>query len=382
MDAPKEAPPASIESRRSGWPWLALGALILVLAAGRVWLIGHFPEPDGDAQGHLGIAAALLKDPLSVALHWVWLPGYHYLVAGLLAVGVTARGVRLLSCAIAALLPLIVWRYARDTVDATVPRSARFAPFIAASLCAAMPIVNVLGTSAMQETLFTLLVLLTAWSIDTERFALAGGTLAAAALVRYEAWGAVGLLAGLRTLGFFPAIARRLPASLARVCRLPPVVVVPPLVAVAGWLLAHRVADGSWLGFLRELYRFTHEQNASYSRGFVADLLWFPVIEPYYLFGLTLPLFLLGARRAWRTGFVVPLGIYLFLLASYLGKGALGAARYYDSLTPFLCIAAACGACALGERWRPALPLAFAAAFAHLVRLLELSGRWTFHLRW
>ena len=52
----------------------------------------------------------------------------------------------------------------------------------------------------------------------------------------------------------------------------------------------------------------------------------------------------------------MPLGIYLFLLVSYTFKGALGSARYYESLTPFVCISAAYGASVIGERWRSALP--------------------------
>jgi len=36
----------------------------------------------------------------------------------------------------------------------------------------------------------------------------------------------------------------------------------------------------------------------------------------------------------------------------------------------------------VGERWKPATLLAFGAAFVHVVRLLMLLGRWTFHLAW
>jgi hypothetical protein len=200
------------------------------------------------------------------------------------------------------------------TIAPSASKAARLVPFLAGVLCAAMPIVNLLGTSAQQGTLFTILVLVSAWSIDTGRFAIGGAVLAAAAMVRYEAWGAVGLLAGLRALGVFPAVVNRLPSPLARACRLPLVVVVPSLVAIGGWFLAHRLADGTWLGFLRELYRYTHAQREGFHQDRWTDLLWFPVVQPYYLFGLALPLFFLGARRAWRSGFVVPLGIYLFLL--------------------------------------------------------------------
>jgi hypothetical protein len=321
----------------------------------------------------------------------VWPPGYHYFLAALLACGVTADGVRVLNCVFAAAIPFLLWRYGERTVAPGASDAARLAPYLAAVLCAAMPIVNLLGTSAQQETIFTVLVIGTVWAIDAERFAVAGAILAIATTVRYEAWGGVGVLAGLRALGSLPAVQRRLArreasvdegplGEVARACRLPLVVIVPSLVAMGGWFLAHRLADGTWFGFVREIYRYTHIQRDSFHQAFWTELLWFPVTEPYFLFGLTLPLFFLGARRAFRAGFVVPLGIYLFLLASYVGKGVLGSARYYESLTPFVCLAAAYGASVIGERWRRALPVAFAAALAHVVWLLVLTGRWTFHV--
>ncbi|MGO8995897.1 MAG: hypothetical protein ACLQVI_21500, partial [Polyangiaceae bacterium] len=240
-----------------------------------------------------------------------------------------------------------------------------------------------LGTSAQQGTLFAILVLSTVWSIDTGRFAIGGVALAVAVMVRYEAAGAIALLAGLRLAGCFAPIARRVPAPLADLCRAPLALVAPPVLAVLAWLIAHRVADGSWFGFLHEIVRYTHAQRQTYfHQDPWTDFLFFPVVQPYYLFGLTLPLFLLGIRRAWRSGFVVPLGIYLFLLSSYMFKDVLASGRYYESLTPYLCIAAAHGAVVVGERWRPATVLAFGAAFVHVVRLLMLNGRWTFHLAW
>jgi hypothetical protein len=158
------------------------------------------------------------------------------------------------------------------------------------------------------------------------------------------------------------------------------VVFVPSILAVAAWLLAHRVADGTWLGFLMELYRYTRVQRESFHQDRWTDLLWFPVLQPYYIFGLTLPLFFLGIRRAWRVGFTVPLGIWLFLVGSYTFKGVLGSGRYYESLTPFECLAAGYGVAVLGERRRWAQPLAFAAALAHVTWLLVRTGRWTFHV--
>ncbi len=379
--SPHAARPTPSSSTRR---WLALGAIVVATTAARFWIIRHFPEPDSDAKGHLGIAHALLSDPLRVALHWVWPPGYHYFLAALLALGVTADGVRVLNCALAGFIPFLVWRYGERTLAPSASSPARLAPFLAGVLCAVMPIVNLLGTSAQQETLFTLLVLGTVGGIDSGRFALAGATLALATMIRYEAWGAVGVLCALRAVGFVPSVTRRLPPRVAAACSMPLVLVAPSLLAIGGWFLAHRVADGTWLGFIREIYRYTHIQRESFHQAFWTELLWFPVTEPYLIFGLALPLFFLGARRAFRVGFVVPVGIYVFLLASYIGKGVLGSARYYESLTPYVCLSAAYGASVIGERfgarWRGALPVAFAAVLAHVVWLLLLTGRWTFHL--
>ncbi len=365
------------------WGWVVLGAVVLVTTLGRVWVIAHYPEPDGDAKGHLGIARALLEDPFRVAIHWVWPPGYHYLLAGLLGLGLTDQGVRYLNCGLAAVLPFLVWRYGESIAPPLPSRLARLAPLSAGVLCAAMPVVNLLGTSAQQGTLFAILVLSSVWGVDRGRYLLAGLALAAAVMVRYEAAGAIALIVGLRIVGCSPAIARRLPAPFADACRVPLAVVAPPVAAVVGWLLAHRIADGTWLGFVREIYRYTHAQRQTYfHQDAWTDFFFFPVVQPYYLFGLTIPLFLIGARRAWRLGFVVPLGIYLFLLGSYTLKGVLASGRYYESLTPYLCIAAAHGAVVVGEKWRPATLIAFGAAFVHVVRLLLLNGRWTFHLAW
>jgi hypothetical protein len=351
---------------------LALAIVLTVLL--RLWLIRHFPEPDTDAPGHLGIARALLTDPTNIALHWVWLPAYHFVLAGLLLLGFDANAIRVLNCALAALVPVLVLGYGRRVADPTEGSSSRHVPWMAAVLCALSPLVNLLGTSAQQETLFTLLVLGAVWSIDEGRFVLAGAILALASLIRYETWGAVVLLLALRAAGGVPAITARLPARIARACRWPLVISVPSVVAVGAWLFAHKLREGAWFGFLRELYRYSHVQRDALHRG----VLWFPVEQPLFVFGsIVAVLFFAGLRRAWRPSHVVPLGIYLFLVGAYVFKGALGSARYYESLTPFVALSAAHGACWLGERWRWLAPAVFLAASLQLTSLSAQLFLWT-----
>jgi hypothetical protein len=87
-------------------------------------------------------------------------------------------------------------------------------PLMAAVLCAVSPLVNLLGASAQQETLFSLLVLGTVWSIERRRFMLSGALLAFAAMIRYEAWGAVAMLVAAYAIGRIPPLSKRLPAPM------------------------------------------------------------------------------------------------------------------------------------------------------------------------
>jgi hypothetical protein len=140
---------------------------------------------------------------------------------------------------------------------------------MAAALCAVSPLVNLLGTSAQQETVFTLLVIGAVWAVDTPRFPLAGLILGVASLVRYEVWGAVVLLIALRLLAALAVLdvvrpaALRLPPRIGRAFRLPLVIIAPSLIAIGAWLLAHKLREGEWFGSLRELYRYTHAQPSS-----------------------------------------------------------------------------------------------------------------------
>jgi len=334
---------------------VALVMLIVATVAWRLWIIRHYPDPDTDAKGHLGIARALLAHPFNVSIHWVYLPAYHFVLAALEAVGFSSDAIRMVNCVLAATVPLAVLRYARRA------RASRSVALMAAFFCAVSPLVNLLGTSAQQETLFVLLVLGAVHAIDARRFWVAGGLLAIASLVRYEAWGAVALVVACR-LSRRPSL--RFPAS----------VYAPPMIAIGAWLLAHKLSDGQWFGFLRELYRYTHVQRETFQRGPT----WFSLEQPLFVFGWIIALlFFAGVRRAWRASWVLPLGIYLFLQGAWLCKGALGSARYYESLVPFVAIAAAYGVERVSASRRWVATSIFAVAFVQLVMISSRTLPWS-----
>lgn len=330
---------------RFGLPGAAVIVNLLAWVA-RVRAIRLLPEPDPDALAHLEIGQRLLAQPWRLNLHWVWLPGYHYYLYALFSWGTRPEAIRFINAGLSVVLALLLFGYARARSERPV------VPWLAALFCAVAPIVNLMGISAQQETLFSILVLACAWGIEEKRFFSAGLLLAAAAMVRYEAWGAVAMITALGATECWPVIAERLP-RFARGSKQLLVVAAPALLAIFGWLIVQRVASGKWFHTLHELYRFTKNQRTVLSHGIWLDLFWFPVILPLLLWGLALPLAFIGLARAWHRGFLVPAGVTGFLLLSYSSKGSLGSGRYFDALTPFVCLCAAEGILRLSER-RPA----------------------------
>jgi hypothetical protein len=323
-------------------------AVTLVLFLLRLGWILLEPDLDADAYGHFGIGCNLASDPYNLAAHWVWLPLYHYVLALFVRLHLPFAAVRVSASVSSFAIPWVLFDFVDRDDQGVVARDAAIA-------CAATSSTNVLGVSAQQEALFALLVLLVARSIDARKMLRAGLLLACACLVRYEAWGAaVAIAAQGLLLRASPASIRARLGSFGE--PLPPRAFVPPLLAIGSWLLIHRLVDGAWLGFLRELYAFTHMQRAALSRGALFDATWFPITVPLLQFGPALLLLPAGIRASLSRGWIVPAAIYAFLLSSYLGGGSLGGARYYGCLAPFGCAAMAFGVSAWAVRARPIPP--------------------------
>src|ERR1700690_1354456 len=101
---------------RARTPWMV--ALVLVVAALAAWraaCIVAGPDIDTDAYAHHMIARAILADPSDLAVHWVWLPLFHYVQVPLVAAGGTMMHVRWINLVLAAAVPCLLFAYVRRT---------------------------------------------------------------------------------------------------------------------------------------------------------------------------------------------------------------------------------------------------------------------------
>lgn len=305
---------------------VGLAALLIRLA-----IIVATPDVDTDAYGHFKIARALLADPTNLHAHWVWLPGHHYAIWALLHLGATFTAVRVASALVQAAAPFVLYDLVarRGGED---PARSREVALLAALAWTIAPIANRLATSAQAETWFALLIVAGAWAVERRRPWLSGGVLAVACLVRYEAWGVIPALLLYRV-----AHRRDRPAPVGAASFL------LPGAAVIGWIVARRAADGAWLSFLRDTHAFASGVRAAQEGPSLLERVLLPLVLPLRVLGPAVVLVPLGLRRAVRGGWLVPAGVLAFLLASYLGRGALGLERYFTALVPFACVAAAEG---------------------------------------
>jgi hypothetical protein len=336
-------------------PAAILAVALIALAAWRAVCVMTGPDIDTDAYAHHMIARAILADPTDLSVHWVWLPLFHYAQVPLVALGGTMDQVRWINVALTAALPVFVFAYVKRTTSAGPSRA--FAPataMFAALVVAACPIVMQMGTTAQPEPLFALLVFCVAVAFQEGRYWRAAVALAAAVLLRYEAWACLATIAVILVTDWWRPEPRRGQAW---------ITVALPVLAILAWAALRRPVDGQWFGFLGQTREFatgvTHEKSAL-DRGAsgLLDLLYYPLFVPYRVMGPVLPLAAFGVVRTIRQQgyrFVLVLASCLgFITLTWLFRSSLGLDRHFVVVVPLYAIFAAQGAAAIGDgaaRW-------------------------------
>jgi hypothetical protein len=324
-----------------------VAACAAVLAAWRIACVRAGPDVDSDAYGHHMIARQILVDPGDLAVHWVWLPLFHYVQVPLVWLGGPMDTVRFANVALAAAMPIVLFFYVRAQTPDDVGRFARDAVAALATILAALcPIAMQMGTTAQPEPAFALLVLGTAIMLERRRYGWAAAMLAAATMLRYEAWAVV------------PAIAVVFLLERRRNLRVWLVVVVP-LAVIFAWAALRRPVDGAWFAFLSQTRTFANDAMKTKSAldGGAAqlanDLLFYAVSVPWRVMGPTLLLVPLGLWRTWREEghrfVVVFVACLAFVTLSWITRSSLGLDRHFVELVPLYATAAAHGAAIVGE---------------------------------
>jgi hypothetical protein len=357
---------------RPPWTWTVTVTLAIVTTALGVWRASCIlagPDVDTDAYAHHMIARAILDDPRDLAVHWVWLPLFHYLQVPLVALGGTMNDVRWANLVLAAALPVVLFAYVRRTArsgEARMP--ADLTALLAAVFAGACPIGMQMGTTAQPEPLFAILVLGVAVALEEGRDLAAAAMLGAAVILRYEAWAVLVAVAALIALAAAKHV-RRAGASGAA----PPFgpgpdrgrgapswfVALLPALLIGAWAALRRPVDGQWFGFLRQTQDFAtgalHDRGAD-GHGLVPlarDLLYYPLIVPARVLGPLMPLVPFGVVRTVRqqgARFVLVFAACLgFISLSWARHASLGLDRHFVAVVPLYATFAAQGVAAVAD---------------------------------
>ncbi len=338
---------------------LVLALILVGLAVWRGICVLAGPDVDTDAYAHHMIARAILADPRDLAVHWVWLPLFHYAQTPLVALGGTMNTVRWANVVLTAAVPWILFGYVRSTVRVDAPAAAwtnrDATALLAALLAAACPISMQMGTTAQPEPLFALLVLGVAITFQERRYAPAAALLGGAVMLRYEAWASLFVVAAAVALDGLRARRHAQPLALARALA----VVAVPVALILAWAVLRRPVDGRWFGFLRQTREFatgaTHTQTAFDGgfTGFLRDALYYPVSVPMRVFGPIALLVPFGIARTVREQggrFVLILGACLgFISLTWVMRSSLGLDRHFVVVVPLYATFMAQGVAAIAD---------------------------------
>jgi hypothetical protein len=347
--------PVSSRPQARGLAVVTLAVALVALAAWRASCVRVGSDIDSDAYGHHMIARAILADPRDLAVHWVWLPLFHYAQVPLVALGGGMESVRWANLVLTAVLPCVLFAYiartARPTASWMVPEAVAL---LAALFAAACPISMQMGTTAQPEPLFALLVLGVAVTFERRDYPWTAALLGAAVMLRYEAWAALAAAAALLVVGSLPF---RRPEARETDWRRWLVVAVPAALILA-WAALRRPVDGRWFGFLGQTKDFANDalhvtRGTTRAVDLARDALYYPVFEPIRCLGAAAALVPFGIVRTARqqgARFVLVLAACLgFVTLSWMKRAMLGLDRHFVCIVPLYATFAAQGAAAIAD---------------------------------
>ncbi len=310
----------------------------MLFIAGLIYIF-VFPDFDTDAYAHHCISREIYLGNTNLSINWVWLPLFHYMQVAMIAIGLTMQSLRFFNLAITFIIPLVLFFRLNKKEDKELSYSESF---IASLICMLFPILILMGTTAQPEPLFCLIILIFAISFVEKKYFVSSLFLTLAVLWRYEAWILPPLIIGLVLWGYFfkrPDFLKKLQSPK------PILSTLLPLIAMAIWIVARHNSDGIWFGFIFVTQGFANEVlkvSSSFDSGilqFIRDVLYYPLIVPYYLAGPLVILAYFGIKRTMQRQHYIWVIFYsfilLFLTITWIKKSSLGLHRHFNVLVPF-----------------------------------------------
>jgi hypothetical protein len=347
--------------------------LVLVTALWRLSLIQLGPDADSDAYGHHLAARHLFVDASNQAVHWVWLPLFHWLQLPVLAAGGSIQWVRTLNVGVWALVPLVLmgllaWPRSVRHGGPTARSVDWITAASAAAILALCPLGMQLGTTAQPEPLFTLLLVGFAWAQERRRRGVAALLLSALVLLRYEAWA---VLIGSAALIIAQALLRARKQArdgnqrrswLARLAR-DGMVVALPFVAILVWAAVRAPFDGGrYFAFLTDTHDFARhaigEPAPSSALETLRALVHYPLFVAARTFGVGIVLVPFGVARLLREQRWLLLSgtcVLGFITLGHATHATLGLERHFVAVLPLYAALMACGARSLAGSIEKAL---------------------------
>ncbi len=320
----------------------------LLATALRIALMQSGPDLDSDSYGHAVIGRMLPESWWDVRRHWVWLPLWHFVHAGVSLAGGTMRHVQALNLVASFFIPVLVLkamdRPKDDAKAGNGDQGQGLVATLAGAFTAICPLMLDHGQSAEPEPLFTVLILAAVLGYIRRRFVLAGAALALACLLRYEAWVVTA------TVGTVAAIDVARSARRGGQLALTPLLAAAlPCAAIGGWIFLGWRATGEWMQFLRINREFAIEARRNAPPGGPQQTwLWYPYSLPRVAMGNVslfavvgiVPLLRHEAKVLWATGAT----LLAFVSYGWVRGHHLGLDRHAFSFMPFYVAAMAHGA--------------------------------------
>ena len=339
-------------------------ALVVVAFALRLVLMASGPDVDSDTYGHMIIGRTLSGHWLEPRHHWVWLPGWHVVIALVTKLGGGVQTMRIISAAVSSLAPLQLWALLR-TAD---KRSST--PALAAFALLLFPLWSEHGQSAESESMFAFLLLGAAHAQAVGHRLLTGALLALMCGLRYEAWVLVPF-ACAADLSFDRTTFRH---QLKRVA----VLGALPALTIVAWCLARRASDGRWLYFLVENTSFVHEALPFVpSTKDPPSLVGYAWALPFRQVGYVWCFALVGLyflRRLPRAFVTMSVGLLAFVTFGWLRGAHLGLERHAYAVLPLFATLLAAGVFGTLQLVTRVLAQAHTGSHVSLMLTLPIAG--------